>query len=254
MASSAPSTNAAIPPAPSEEVALVSEQPKTSHAPQTASDAPSAVEMNDLPSTPAVAPEQPESTAPAPPPTQLPSAATDAASAPVTSADKPDEKPIPPTDASTPLPTDAPAPETPSPVSPLPKTPVLITLLLTSGARHAMRIDEKYLGKRSMKAEDGDPFNISVYNLKELVWNEWKEEWEERPVAPSSIRLIHFGRMLEDNTALRDCRFNADNPNVVHMTVRPQELVEEEDTKATKAAARDRDAEGRESTRCCVIL
>lgn len=28
-------------------------------------------------------------------------------------------------------------------------------------------------------------------------------EWEPRPTSPSSIRLIHFGRMLEDNTPLK---------------------------------------------------
>lgn len=41
---------------------------------------------------------------------------------------------------------------------------------------------------------------------------------------------------------------------MVHMTVRPQEMVEEEDTKTAKLGARERDAEGRETTRCCVIL
>ncbi len=52
---------------------------------------------------------------------------------------------------------------------------VLLTLLLTSGARHAYRIDDKYLAKRSIHTLNGDPFDISVYTLKELILREWRE-------------------------------------------------------------------------------
>ncbi|KAI9836574.1 MAG: hypothetical protein M1819_001206 [Sarea resinae] len=132
---------------------------------------------------------------------------------------------------------------------------VHITLLLINGARHPFKIDEKYLKKRNVSATGMDPFNISVYTLKELIWREWRDEWEARPSSPSSIRLIHFGRLLDDKTPLKDCRFNAESPNVVHMTVRPQELVDEEDAKTAKQGY-GRDREGSESTAgCrCVIL
>lgn len=52
---------------------------------------------------------------------------------------------------------------------------VVITLLLTSGARHPYKIDEKYMRKRNVTVEDMDPFNISVYTLKELIWRDWRE-------------------------------------------------------------------------------
>lgn len=52
---------------------------------------------------------------------------------------------------------------------------VVITLLLTSGARHPYKIDEKYLRKRNVTVENMDPFNISVYTLKELIWRDWRE-------------------------------------------------------------------------------
>jgi hypothetical protein len=88
--------------------------------------------------------------------------------------------------------------------------PVLvITLLLTSGARHPYKIDEKYLTKRNVTVpgvtENGkkDPFSISVYTLKELILREWREEWEAQPSSPSSIRLIFFGRLLDDKTPLK---------------------------------------------------
>lgn len=104
---------------------------------------------------------------------------------------------------------------------------IVINLLLTStGTRHPYKIDEKYLAKRNVTAEgeDGafDPFVISVYTLKELIWRDWREgmslinnrstqalancllvEWEPRPSSPSAIRLIHFGRLLDDKLPLK---------------------------------------------------
>jgi hypothetical protein len=52
---------------------------------------------------------------------------------------------------------------------------VVIMLLLTTGARHPYKIDEKYLKKRNVTVEDMDPYNISVYTLKELIWRDWRE-------------------------------------------------------------------------------
>lgn len=51
---------------------------------------------------------------------------------------------------------------------------LVITLLLTTGARHPFKIDRKYLKRRSVKVENDDPFNMSVYTLKELIWREWR--------------------------------------------------------------------------------
>ncbi|KAI9724077.1 MAG: hypothetical protein M1812_000796 [Candelaria pacifica] len=134
-------------------------------------------------------------------------------------------------------------PETAGPV-------LVITLLLTTGARHPYKIDEKYLKKRNVSPTDMDPFNMSVYTLKELIWREWREEWETRPTAPTSIRLIHFGRLLDDKSPLTDCKFNRDSPNVVHMTVKPQEVVDDEDAKISKQG-QGRDREGNERTPGC---
>lgn len=52
---------------------------------------------------------------------------------------------------------------------------VVITLLLTTGARHPYKIDERYLKKRNVNVENMDPYNISVYTLKELIWRDWRE-------------------------------------------------------------------------------
>ena len=100
---------------------------------------------------------------------------------------------------------DAPTPITSDAAGPV----LIITLLLISGARHPYKIDERYLTKRNVAVpettESGkkDPFSISVYTLKELILREWREEWEAAPSSPSSIRLIYFGRLLDDKTALK---------------------------------------------------
>lgn len=90
-----------------------------------------------------------------------------------------------------------------------------ITLLLTSGSRHPYKIDARYLTRRNVtmpdETESGlpDPFSISVYTLKELILREWRSDWEAKPASPSSIRLIHFGKLLDDKEQLkseRTCR------------------------------------------------
>ena len=105
---------------------------------------------------------------------------------------------------------------------------LMITLLLHTGARHPYKIDEKYLKKRSVSVADNNPINMSVYTLKELIWRDWRDgeavfekdlrerhdcwmlrwltalpEWDPRPASPSSIRLIHFGKLLDDKSHLK---------------------------------------------------
>ena len=51
-----------------------------------------------------------------------------------------------------------------------------------------------------------------------------------------------------------DCKFSADAANVVHMTVKPQEFVEEEEARDKADRARERDG-GEATAGCrCVIL
>ncbi|KAI1818350.1 ubiquitin-related domain-containing protein [Poronia punctata] len=131
-----------------------------------------------------------------------------------------------------------------------------IMLQLTNGARHPFRIDEKYLVKRNVTITgttgDGkpDPASITVYTLKELILRDWRKEWEEPPREPSSIRLIHFGKLLEDRNQLSHYNFGTTSKNWVHMTVKPQDLLDEEE--AAKKVKDSSSHSGRGG--CCVIL
>ncbi|KAL3468643.1 ubiquitin-related domain-containing protein [Aspergillus heterothallicus] len=204
--------------------------------------APQDTPATDLPDTRTT--EQADSTAPAPP---QPSS-TETAPTTTVSSDTNEQKIVATT-----------APEL-SPESSAVKEPeetgpsLTIVLLLITGTRHPFKIDANYLRKRDVSVENNDPFAMSVYTLKELIWRAWQEDWEPRPSSPSSIRLISFGKLLDDKSPLSDSKFSQDAPNVVHMTVKPQEVVDEEDAKGTKAQySRDREASER-SPRCrCVI-
>ncbi|KEY74181.1 hypothetical protein S7711_00341 [Stachybotrys chartarum IBT 7711] len=136
-----------------------------------------------------------------------------------------------------------------------------ITLLLTTGKRHPFRVDAKYLSRRNVVApeetETGqpDPFSVSIYTLKELILRDWRSDWEAKPASPSSIRLIHFGKLLDDKEPLSKYHFSTESPNVVHMSVRPQDLDEEEPKAGSKNLSGG--SGGGNSTRsggCCVIL
>ena len=56
------------------------------------------------------------------------------------------------------------------------------------------------------------------------------------------------------NIDAAECKFNVDAANVVHMTVRPQDIVDEEDASKGKTMGRER-GEGESTAGCrCVIL
>ncbi|KAK5998555.1 hypothetical protein PT974_00936 [Cladobotryum mycophilum] len=136
-----------------------------------------------------------------------------------------------------------------------------ITLLLTSGSRHPYKLDAKYLRRRNVDIPDKDangnpdPFSISIYTLKELILREWRSDWEAKPASPSSIRLIHFGKLLDDKEKLKKYQLSPENPNVVHMSIRPQDLDEEEPKSGSKnLPAGHGDGDGVREGRCCVIL
>jgi hypothetical protein len=105
------------------------------------------------------------------------------------------------------------APITPS--SSTSNSPLLsITLMLTTGARHPYKLDEKYLRSRKVTTTfdpstgEFDPRLLSGYQLKELIWIDWRSEWEPRPANPSFIRLIVMGRLIEDKGVLKGTFFS----------------------------------------------
>ncbi|PPJ60694.1 hypothetical protein CBER1_03442 [Cercospora berteroae] len=138
---------------------------------------------------------------------------------------------------------------------------LMISLMLITGARHPYKIDEKYLRNRKVTAQNSagefDPRELSGYQLKELIWTDWRQEWEPRPSSPGRIRLIVMGRMIEDKGLLKDLPFNMTSTNVVHMTVKPADIIDDDEAanaKSTGKAVRQRETEEQGAGCRCVIL
>jgi len=113
-------------------------------------------------------------------------------------------------------------------------------------------VDSKYLNKRGIKLPGNDPFNMSVYDLKEMILREWREEWEAKPQNASAIRLISFGKLLDDKAPLKESKFNHDAPNVVHMTVKPQDVIDDEEAAKSKGV-REQGTERSPGCRCVIL-
>ncbi|KAL1746613.1 ubiquitin-related domain-containing protein [Schizophyllum fasciatum] len=74
-----------------------------------------------------------------------------------------------------------------------------------------------------------DP-ETTVGKVKELVWDQWPEDWqEERPPAPAYLRILYLGKILQDHDTLSNLKIpvhtlSADvpppQPTIVHLSVR----------------------------------
>ncbi|KAI0646159.1 ubiquitin-related domain-containing protein [Trametes meyenii] len=95
----------------------------------------------------------------------------------------------------------------------IPQTPqVHLTFLLVTGRRRTMSFEPE----------------TTVGRVKELVWNAWPNDWQdERPPAPSYLRILYLGKILQDEDSLDKLSFptqlpsSAPSATIVHLSVRP---------------------------------
>jgi len=94
-----------------------------------------------------------------------------------------------------------------------------LTFLLISGRR------------RTMSFEPESP----IGRVKELAWNSWPTEWQdERPPAPSYLRVLYLGKMLQDDETLINLKLptytpesptgsssSSPIPTIMHLSIRP---------------------------------
>ncbi|KAL0958230.1 hypothetical protein HGRIS_000388 [Hohenbuehelia grisea] len=80
----------------------------------------------------------------------------------------------------------------------VPQTPqTYVTFLLVSGRRRTMSFDPA----------------TTIGRVKELVWNAWPSEWQdERPPAPAYLRILHLGKILQDEDSLTKLSFPTSLP------------------------------------------
>ncbi|KAF8872495.1 ubiquitin-related domain-containing protein [Infundibulicybe gibba] len=105
-----------------------------------------------------------------------------------------------------------PQPEIPQ----VPQTP--LTFLLISGRRRTMNFAPEY----------------TIGRVKELIWNAWPEDWkDDRPPAPSYLRILYLGKMLQDDETLNRLKLPTTlstlTPTIVHLSIRPYAPPNEQD-------------------------
>jgi hypothetical protein len=115
-----------------------------------------------------------------------------------------------------------------------------ITILLaSSGYRTQISVNRALLEKSAI--HDGDGFLVS--QLKNALWKDWPSgipslqnhtlllDWPEPlPPSPNFLRLIYAGKMLADKSTLSDYNIGPGRPNILHLSVRPADFVEDECT------------------------
>ncbi|PFH47967.1 hypothetical protein AMATHDRAFT_66410 [Amanita thiersii Skay4041] len=129
----------------------------------------------------------------------------------------------------------------------VPQTPqTFITFLLITGRRRTMSFDPE----------------TTIGRVKELVWNTWPEEWQnERPPAPSYLRLLYLGKMLQDDDTLTKLKLptshqQSPQATIIHLSIRPYAPPGEGDGIKKKRRMSIRSASAREdpnesSSGCC---
>ncbi|KAI0700169.1 ubiquitin-related domain-containing protein [Cytidiella melzeri] len=133
-----------------------------------------------------------------------------------------------------------------------PRTPqVALTFLLVSGRRRNMSFEPE----------------TTVGRVKELAWNAWPSEWQdERPPAPSYLRILYLGKILQDEdtllkvgfpthvpTSTSDASSVSPPPTIVHLSIRSQPPPGAKDTPKKMSLRRPGTASGDEgrSAGCC---
>ncbi|KAI5849213.1 hypothetical protein BZA05DRAFT_446278 [Tricharina praecox] len=121
-------------------------------------------------------------------------------------------------------------------------TSLSITVLVQSGVRQNFVLDRGYLERHIVKSPSSkemltDPMEMTVAQLKECIWKDWIDDWDQRPASSLFIRLIQFGAYLQDANPLKDCRLSTDSSNVIHMAIKPAEVGDDDGTqRSTKGA------------------
>ncbi|KAI0765131.1 ubiquitin-related domain-containing protein [Fomes fomentarius] len=129
----------------------------------------------------------------------------------------------------------------------IPQTPqVSLTFLLVSGRRRTMSFEPE----------------TTIGRVKELVWNAWPNDWQdERPPAPSYLRILYLGKILQDEDPLDKLSFPTQLPSaapsstIVHLSIRayapPSEDVPKKKRRGNASSGTSGDVGDEESAGCC---
>jgi len=131
----------------------------------------------------------------------------------------------------------------------VPQVPqTLVQFLLVSGRRRSMAFDPK----------------TTVGRVKELVWNTWPSDWQdERPPAPSFLRILYLGKILQDDDTLAQLKFPSytppepATPTIVHLSIRafaPREDAALKKKRRMSGSGADPNQDRSQDGCCCCVI
>ena len=83
---------------------------------------------------------------------------------------------------------------------------VHITLLLPNGIRHTLQLDEVFLKDRNVSVNTKDPYQISVYTLKELICRDWHDgQFSFYPSNSFESAILIITLRLGTKTIITEC-------------------------------------------------
>ncbi|GFZ47889.1 hypothetical protein JCM24511_05636 [Saitozyma sp. JCM 24511] len=100
----------------------------------------------------------------------------------------------------------------------------------------------------------------TVGRMKELIWSNWPSEWTAPapPPSPAYLRVLHAGRILQDDSTLESnnlpATVNPTVPTVIHISVRSFSIRAEDDPKKGflhPTTSRTRHASGEDNVGGC---
>lgn len=126
-----------------------------------------------------------------------------------------------------------------------------LTFLLISGRRRTMSFEPE----------------LPIGRVKELAWNSWPTEWQdERPPAPSYLRVLYLGRMLQDDETLISLKLptytpqpptsglssSSPIPTIVHLSIRLYQPLSDDPKKNRRIGNGDGDASDANCCHCVI--
>ncbi|KAF7301106.1 Rad60-SLD-2 domain-containing protein [Mycena indigotica] len=105
-------------------------------------------------------------------------------------------------------PTDVVEQQQPQPESLQPQTTLMF--LLASGSRCTRSYE----------------LHTTIQTVKSTLWDSWPSDWPERPPLSACLRILHLGRVLQDEEPLSKLGFpsgpeTAPSPTIVHLAISP---------------------------------
>ncbi|RKP13136.1 ubiquitin-related domain-containing protein [Piptocephalis cylindrospora] len=122
---------------------------------------------------------------------------------------------------------------------PPPKPTILLSPPCPSSSKaHPTALEETGSGAKPKLGDEGDcavtfllasghrmtlhfPPDVTIDQARQALYSRWPEDWEDQaPSSASLLKIIYFGRFLENSSTLADNKLGPGTPNIVHVSIK----------------------------------